>query len=378
MPTGGYFTASSIFAFVALGIIRGSFSVVIHFADESYRSPSLVFLLRTPGTILLYVFFTIFLASRSVENKQIFSQNLRNVHTYWKSAIMGFVQLAAPYLLFMYGLKVLSPTVGGVCMAAAPWMTTILERFPCVKHKSAITPLKILAMCIGFAGVIIVAVSDVFLALNSNGDCHFQVSTTNLTSGLNNSAANQSYSPKYIPLSKKVCTKYTTVQVSTSLIALLGGSFMWSISSVFWRSKRGDIHYVMAGIWNNAFAGLYALAFWFGLRHYENNLHQVGTVQWHDYKGILSIIFLTVLSGWIAAIIVNYMYKNVEICEEVGVVFESIEKAANMHIERDNPFHDGYREVDDGGTSEEEIDTGRHQPISPFPPLVEVKPTTDD
>ena len=100
-----------------------------------------------------------------------------------------------------------------------------------IQHKSAITPLKILAMCIGFAGVIIVAVSDVFLALNSNGDCHFQVSTTNLTSGLNNSAANQSDSPKYIPLSKKVCTKYTTVQVGTSLIALLGGSFMWSISS---------------------------------------------------------------------------------------------------------------------------------------------------
>lgn len=133
MPGAVYFTSKSICAFIALGIIRGTFSVVIHFADKSYNSPSLVFLLRTPGTIVLYVLFAIFLAFRDTESRHIFLQNLRNVQNYWKSAIMGFVQLAAPYLLFMYGLKVLSPTAGGVYMAAAPWLTTILERFPCIK-----------------------------------------------------------------------------------------------------------------------------------------------------------------------------------------------------------------------------------------------------
>jgi len=133
MAPGGYFTPSSICLFVTLGIIRGSFSVVIHFADKSFKSPSLVFLLRTPGTILLYILLAIYLASKDNESKQNFKHNLRTVSNYWKSAIMGFVQLAAPYVLFMYGLKVLSPTAGGVFMAAAPWFTTIIERLPCIK-----------------------------------------------------------------------------------------------------------------------------------------------------------------------------------------------------------------------------------------------------
>lgn len=133
MASGAYFTPSSISLFVALGIIRGSFSVVIYFADRSFKSPSLVFLLRTPGTVLLYIFLAIYLASKDGEIKQIFTHNMRNVRNYFKSAIMGFVQLAAPYLLFMYGLKVLSPTAGGVFMAAAPWLTTLLERFPCIQ-----------------------------------------------------------------------------------------------------------------------------------------------------------------------------------------------------------------------------------------------------
>jgi drug/metabolite transporter (DMT)-like permease len=133
MPSGGHFTTASILAFISLGLIRGSFSVVIHFADLSYNSPSLVFLLRTPGTVALYVCLMIVLAFKDNELKQTFLANLRNVHNYWKSAVMGFLQLAAPYLLFMYGLKVMSPTAGGVFMAAAPWTTVLLERLPFIR-----------------------------------------------------------------------------------------------------------------------------------------------------------------------------------------------------------------------------------------------------
>lgn len=133
MPSSSHFTTSSILAFIALGLIRGSFSVVIHFADLSYNSPSLVFLLRTPGTVFLYVCLLIFVARRDTELKHTFLNNLRNIHNYWKSAVMGFLQLAAPYLLFMYGLKVMSPTAGGVFMAAAPWTTVMLERLPFIR-----------------------------------------------------------------------------------------------------------------------------------------------------------------------------------------------------------------------------------------------------
>ena len=107
--------------------------MAIHFAVQCYKSPSLVFLLRTPGTVALYVVFMIFLSSRDSEDKEVFHNNFRNAKNYWKYGVMGFLQLAAPYLLFMYGLKVLNPTTGGVFMAAAPWMSILLERLPFVR-----------------------------------------------------------------------------------------------------------------------------------------------------------------------------------------------------------------------------------------------------
>lgn len=112
--------------------------MVIHFAVHSYKSPSLVFLLRTPGTVALYVVFMIFLSTRDSEHKEIFHNNFRTVKNYWKSAVMGFVQLFAPYMLFMYGLKVLNPTTGGVFMAAAPWLSVLLERLPFVRVSNLI------------------------------------------------------------------------------------------------------------------------------------------------------------------------------------------------------------------------------------------------
>ena len=47
--------------------------------------------------------------------------------------MMGFVQLAAPYILFTYALQVLNPTTAGVYMAAAPWFSILLERLPFVR-----------------------------------------------------------------------------------------------------------------------------------------------------------------------------------------------------------------------------------------------------
>lgn len=133
MPPRGYFTTGSLSAFIFLGIIRGSFSVALYFAVHSYKSPSLVFLLRTPGAIGLYAVFMVFLSRRDSEIKEMFYDNCRGVRSYWKFAVMGFVQLAAPYILFTYALRVLNPTTAGVYMAAAPWFSILLERLPFVR-----------------------------------------------------------------------------------------------------------------------------------------------------------------------------------------------------------------------------------------------------
>lgn len=129
----GYFTTGSLIAFIFLGIIRGSFPVAIYFALQAYPSPSLVFLLRTPGSLTLYVLLMIYYSSRDSDLKETYSKNLKTLRNYWKFAVMGLIQLAAPYLLFMYGLHVLNPTTGGVYMAAAPWISVLLERLPFVR-----------------------------------------------------------------------------------------------------------------------------------------------------------------------------------------------------------------------------------------------------
>ena len=133
MAPRGYFTTGSLSAFIFLGIVRGSFSVAIYFAVHSYKSPSLVFLLRTPGSVALYTVLMIFHSFRDSEMKETFYYNLRTVRNYWKFAVMGLVQLAAPYMLFLYALQVLNPTTAGVYMAAAPWISILLERLPFVQ-----------------------------------------------------------------------------------------------------------------------------------------------------------------------------------------------------------------------------------------------------
>lgn len=136
MAPRGYFTTGSLSAFIFLGIVRGSFSVAIYFAVRWYKSPSLVFLLRTPGSVVLYTVLMIFLSLRDSEVKETFYYNFRTVRNYWKFAVMGLIQLAAPYLLFLYALQVLNPTTAGVYMAAAPWISILLERLPFVRVSS--------------------------------------------------------------------------------------------------------------------------------------------------------------------------------------------------------------------------------------------------
>lgn len=384
--------------------------MAIYFAAHSYKSPSLVFLLRTPGAIALYAIFMIFLSTRDSEIKETFYNNYRTVRNYWKFAVMGFVQLAAPYMLFMYALQVLNPTTAGVYMAAAPWFSILLERLPFVRISYPVPSGKVAAIAVGLVGIIIVSISGISFAANSNGYCH--------SAGGNQTTTEQ------------CCTPFTNVQLAMSLLALIGGSLMWSISSVFWRSKRGNIHYVSGGIGNNIFGGIFALMLWLALQRYED----LKEVSWMDESAVFSIIFLTVISGWLAAVIVDYMYKEVgalitnrALClvplvawfeewmlvrkfkvmsvywpipvEVVGVVLmfvgliisnlepenlaSTLRRPLLSSDEREASdtaqFYSNIRDIEDGMISDEEVKSTNYlrscstnSPQNPFPPLVEV------
>lgn len=291
----GYFTTGSLIAFIFLGIIRGSFPVAIYFALQAYPSPSLVFLLRTPGSLTLYVLLMIYYSSRDSDLKETYSKNLKTLRNYWKFAVMGLIQLAAPYLLFMYGLHVLNPTTGGVYMAAAPWISVLLERLPFVRSTHPVQAVKVAAMVVGAAGIVLVSVTGIATAANK--EC-FDPSPTPFYK--------QNSTKSYV-ISNGTSPCYTHKDLTLSLLSLIGGSFIWSVSSVFWRAHRGNIHYVSSGIANNIFGGIFVLILSALLSRYDH----MNEVQWQKGSAIFSVIFLTLMSGWLAAVLLDYLYAEV-------------------------------------------------------------------
>lgn len=392
--------------------------MVMYFAVHSYQSPSFVFLLRTPGTVVLYIVYMTFLSYIDSEHKENFRNNFRSVRNHWKFAVMGFVQLAAPYVLFMYGLKVLSPTTAGVFMTAAPWFSLLLERLPCIWSTYQVSTSKLGAIVIGSLGIILVSGSGIGLAAKSHKHCQ-----------LNNTAApplvNISENATALPSTEvqgKFCTPFSAAELAGSLLALLGGSVMWSVSSVFWRSKRGNIHYVSGGIGNNIFGGIFALVLFLVMQKHED----YAKINWGDGTAVFSIIFLTLVSGWLAALLVDYMFNEVGavianrvlclvpvvvwledwmfvrkfemldvgyiISEVVGVVLVLVGLTISSLEPEDLPsmlsrpllsnreqslessqFYENVRVVDDGTTSDEEVRTTNYlQQSKSFPPLVKL------
>ena len=95
---------------------------------------------------------------------------------------------------------------------------------------------KIGAIAVGFVGIVLVSISGIAFATNSSGYCkevdahsanHTSVQTTVLpTSNRSNSTTIDDST-----LRKQHCTPFTHVELAMSLLALIGGSLMWSISS---------------------------------------------------------------------------------------------------------------------------------------------------
>lgn len=138
MPQRVPFTKRTILAFIFLGIIWGTFPLVIHCAIRficGRDSPALIFVFRTPGAVVLYVGSFVFLSLGSTNNRELLLNNFKIARNYWMFAVMGLIQLALPYILFTYGLKVLSLTTGSVFITSVPLFSIVLERLPFVQVR---------------------------------------------------------------------------------------------------------------------------------------------------------------------------------------------------------------------------------------------------
>ena len=95
---------------------------------------------------------------------------------------------------------------------------------------------KLGAIAVGCVGIILVSTSGIGLAAASDGHCGYKTVTNNTEVRNKTSATSQEW----------VCIKFTAGQLAGSLLALIGGSLMWSISSSMFNATSCSIFSVLS------------------------------------------------------------------------------------------------------------------------------------
>ena len=120
-------------SFLTLAVLRGSTPLMAYLAVSSLKSSGLVVALKSAISFVCFTVTLLVLYFTDGEMRMQIMINLKSTDTYWKLPLIGLLQAAAPYLLVVYSMAYLPPTLLGVFMTATPWFTIILERLPCVK-----------------------------------------------------------------------------------------------------------------------------------------------------------------------------------------------------------------------------------------------------
>ncbi|XP_065051025.1 uncharacterized protein LOC135680776 [Rhopilema esculentum] len=280
--------------FIILALIRGTTPLMAYFAVSNLDSTGLVVAWKSVISFMFFLFSASVLYSVSGEFRQHITENFKDKHTYWKLTVLGIMQSAAPYLLIIYSLKYLPPTLLGVFMAATPWFTILLERLPFVKIKSTMSSYVKIGMIFGFPSIILIMSPILHESLVNCSKLEVYKNFTNQTS-----------SHKKFPVIYDICLKPEDLFFGT--LALFAGSFLWAVSSVFWRSQRGDIHYISSSIGQNLVAATVAAVFWAAveIEYPENSSSLVG------YKTIFGVMFLGIGTGWLATVLVQSLGRKI-------------------------------------------------------------------
>ena len=96
----------------------------------------------------------------------------------------------------------------------------------CIKSTYQVSASKLGAIVIGSIGIILVSASDIGLAAKNPKSC-----LPNGTTVPMNISDNTTVSPSVNEENTSKCTPFSAAELAGSLLALLGGSVMWSMSS---------------------------------------------------------------------------------------------------------------------------------------------------
>eukprot|EP00794_Sanderia_malayensis_P016934 gene16934-18641_t len=296
------FNLVAVACFLTLAFIRGTTPLMAYFAVSNLNSAGLVVSCKSAISLALFIATIAHSSFSNHDEKSQIKRNFRDKHIYWKIPFMGLMQTAAPYLLVVYSLQFLPPTLLGVFMAVTPWFTILFERLPFVKIKSTINSYVKIGMVLGFISVIMIVVPVIQQSSANCNSISGNATSANSTMSLNNTTPNyrRTYSEVY-----DACLH--PVELTYGMLALVFGSILWAISTVFWRANRGEIHYSVASFGQNFTAGVFAVICWVAAKHSDS----VGETYWLKSRTIVGIIFLGLATGWLATILVQHLSKKI-------------------------------------------------------------------
>lgn len=125
----------TVVSFILLAFIRGTTPLMAYFAVSGLNSTGRVVAAKSVISLVIFLLTLLTIIMVKDETRLQIKENFKNKSVYWKVLLIGLLQAAAPYLLVVYSLKYLPPTLLGVFMAATPWFTILMERLPFLKLK---------------------------------------------------------------------------------------------------------------------------------------------------------------------------------------------------------------------------------------------------
>lgn len=281
--------------FIVLTMIRGTAPLMMFLAVSNLNSPGLVVALKCGITCVLFLLSGSYVCSSDAQIRMKVIKNLKTASTYWRLVVIGFLQSAAPYILSVYSLQFLPPTMIGVFMVTTPWWTMLIERLPFIRMRKRIPGMIKVGMFFGLIGTSLMLGPIIRESVHCK---KFEMIMTN-SSKKNITTENKENKELFD-------TCLSGVNLVTGVVAMGLAPILWAIASVFWKRKGHDIHYLVSSVGQNFVGACIALIIWAIAEH----LNALGKREW-PAEAVVGVIFLGVATGWLATLLVKFLYTTV-------------------------------------------------------------------
>lgn len=300
-------TPQSTINFTILALIRGSTPLMMWLALLNLHSVGLVVAIKCGITLILFSASAFWYLCQDHDSKLIIMNNLKSKDTYWKVCVIGILQSAVPYSLAIYALKNLPPILLGVFMVTTPWWSALFERIPLIRGSKVNGTVKC-GIIFGSIGIIMMLGPIIKESIECAKIDGLTINRTLIT--LSNNIT--THMPSTITDNSlrlyDVCR--TPEQIILSVICLFLAPIIWGIVAVFWKFNRKDIHMLVSSVGQNLIGCMAGFMLYFIVEHSSSDkfLDNFSNSKAQMYS---SIIFLGVLTGWLATLLLQHLFVTI-------------------------------------------------------------------